>query len=464
VDRDGGPSTPVDITPPDAAVAPRSSCGAAGCKYGADVPRWITRDYHDDDLEAVVSLWESTSVLGQASVFTVSECIGALRSHEPAVVAVSGGEVVGVALATISGDRAWVTRIAVHPERRRQGVSAGLLSSLERRVLDRGVRRLAYVLPEGDGFSVGLAKAGYTRTPAVAYYEKVEPVGPGEAHLLDALGGRVLPDGLWEQIAGMQTEKTLIERRVVLPLREPERAQAHGVLPPRAIVLFGPPGTGKTTFARGIASRLGWPFVEIFPSRLAAGDGGLANALREVFAQLADLERVVLFMDEVEEIAPIREGAPTSEVHGVTNELLKLIPAFRERDTRLLVAATNSIRSMDSAFLRPGRFDYLLPIGPPDSTARAALWGRFVASSELQDVDIDALVGVTEGFTPADIEHVARVAAQAAFERDVVHGEPTEVPGATTEDYLSAIAQVRPTVTAAMRAEFAEDIEAFART
>ncbi len=217
-----------------------------------------------------------------------------------AVVAASGGSVIGVALATISGDRAWVTRIAVDPEHRRQGVSAGLLSALERRVLDRGVRRLAYV---------------------------------------------------------MEAEKTLIERRVVLPLQEPERANAHGVLPPRAIVLFGPPGTGKTTFARGVASRLSWPFVEIFPSRLAAGPDGLAHALRDVFARLGDLERVVVFLDEVEEIAPMRGSDPTSPAHGVTNELLKLIPGFRERDTRLLVAATNSIRSSctGSAADRRGR-------------------------------------------------------------------------------------------------------------
>ena len=430
----------------------------------AIVARWLTRDYQDDDLESVVHLWESTSGLGQASVFTVAECIGALRSHEPAVVAVSGGAVIGAALATIAGERAWVTRIAVHPDHRRQGVSAALLSAIERRVIDRGVRRLAYVLPEGDGFAVGLGKAGYTRTPALAYYEKVEPVGPDDADLLEALGGRLLPVGAWDEIAGMTAEKTLIERRVVLPLQEPERAQAHGVLPPRAIVLFGPPGTGKTTFARGIASRLGWPFVEIFPSRLAAGDGGLANALRDVFAQIADLERVVLFMDEVEEIAPMRGGAPTSEVHGVTNELLKLIPAFRQRDTRLLVAATNSIRSMDSAFLRPGRFDYLLPVGPPDDDARRALWGRFVAASDRQDVDVTALAAATEGFTPADIEYAARVAAQAAFEREVVHGQEAVQRGASTDDYLASIGQVTPTVTAAIRAHFAEDIEAFART
>jgi len=98
---------------------------------------------------------------------------------------------------------------------------------------------------------------------------------PGPLRSLLRLGGSVPPAGLWNQVAGMQQEKRLIERRVVLPLAHPELAQDHGVEPPRAAVLFGPPGTGKTSFARAVASRLAWPFVELFPSRLAGGEGGL---------------------------------------------------------------------------------------------------------------------------------------------------------------------------------------------
>ncbi len=422
----------------------------------------LVRDYQDDDLESVVRLWDVTTPHG--CVFGLAECIGALRSGEPAVVAVSGGEIVGAALAIVTGDRAWIARIAVARANQGAGVPAALLPGLERLTVERGARRLGYVAPpEGEAVD-NLEAAGFTMQPAMAFFEKVESVGPGESGLLESLGGRVLPSGLWERISGMEAEKTLIERRVVLPLQEPELAQAHGVMPPRAIVLFGPPGTGKTTFARGIASRLNWPFVEIFPSRLAADAGGLANALREVFAQISEFERVLLFMDEVEEIAPRREGVPTSSVHGVTNELLKLIPAFRERDTRLLVAATNSVRSLDSAFLRPGRFDYLIPVGPPDATARRALWKRFVDVSGRTDVDLDTLIAATEGFTPADIEYAARVAAQAAFERQAVHGAMPALPGAGTDDYLAAQRQVRPTVTQAIRQEFLEDIAAFART
>jgi ATP-dependent 26S proteasome regulatory subunit len=175
-------------------------------------------------------------------------------------------------------------------------------------------------------------------------------------------------------MGGMESEKQVIERRMVLPLTEPDAAHQYGVTPPKAVIVFGPPGTGKTSFAKAVAGRLGWPFVELFPSRLAAPDVAMASALREAFATLMELETVVVFIDEVEEIAGSRSGVPSDPAHGVTNELLKLIPAFRQRDDRLLICATNSVRSLDSAFLRPGRFDYIIPIGPPDTTARAAIW------------------------------------------------------------------------------------------
>ena len=183
----------------------------------------------------------------------------------------------------------------------------------------------------------------------------------------------MLPPGLWGDMAGMEHEKQIIERRIVDPLAHPDVAERYGVKPPKAVILFGPPGTGKTSFAKAVSSRLGWPFVELFPSRLAAiGTGGLAASLREAFAELAELDELVLFIDEVEEIATARSGASTAEL-GVTNELLKLIPAFRQHDSRLLVCATNAVHSLDSAFLRPGRFDYVIPIGPPDQPARSAV-------------------------------------------------------------------------------------------
>ncbi|MCB5166726.1 bifunctional GNAT family N-acetyltransferase/ATP-binding protein [Streptomyces bambusae] len=423
---------------------------------------WLIHDYRESDLAAVVHLIDTTAELGQESVFSLAECIGALTGRQPAVVAVHQGVPIGAALATVSGERAWVMRIAINSGWRGRGLASALLVELERRLVAARVGRIAYVLPEEDLLGEGLLNAGYTRQPAVAYFEKTEPLHGPAAGLLDDLGGAFLPGGLWGRVAGMEKEKDLIERRVVLPLAEPERAAQHGVRPPRAITLFGPPGTGKTTFARAIASRLGWPFVELLPSRLA-DEGNLAAALRTAFARIGELERVLVFIDEVEEIAPVRGeavGGPGG-VHGVTNELLKLIPRFREGDERLLVCATNSVRSLDPAFLRPGRFDYLIPIGTPDEAARAAIWSRYTAGRA--DVDVAALVAATEMFSPADIEHAARIAAQVSFERDLVRGAEPVVPGATTADYLAAVAAGRPTATPALLEAFAADITTHAR-
>ncbi|SEL52253.1 ATP-binding protein [Streptacidiphilus jiangxiensis] len=418
---------------------------------------WLIHDYREDDLAAVVHLIDSTAELGQESVFSLAECITALTARQPAVVAVHDGAPIGAALAQVAGERAWVMRVAIAPAWRGRGLASALLRELERRLVEARVRRIAYVLPEEELLGEGLRNAGYERRPAAAYFEKTEPAAGSAAGSLEELGGRVLSSDLWDQVAGMTAEKQLIERRVVLPLAEPERAARHGVRPPRAITLFGPPGTGKTTFARAVASRLGWPFVELLPSRLA-DEGNLAAALREAFARIGELEQVLVFIDEVEEIAPVRgEGGDMSPVHGVTNELLKLIPGFRERDGRLLVCATNSVRSLDPAFLRTGRFDYVIPIGTPDAEARAAIWSRFALPSGRGDVDVAGLVAASERFSPADIEHAARLAAQAAFERD------DAVPGATTADYLAAIEAGRPTVTAAMVEAFRADIGSHAR-
>ncbi|MER6395281.1 bifunctional GNAT family N-acetyltransferase/ATP-binding protein [Kitasatospora sp. NPDC001603] len=441
---------------------------------------WLVHDYREDDLAAVVHLIDTTAELGQESVFSLAECISALTSRQPAVVAVHQGAPIGAALACVAGERAWVMRIAIAPAWRGRGLASSLLRELERRLVACRVRRVAYVLPEEELLGEGLHNAGYTRRPAAAYFEKDEPQAGAASGLLEELGGRLLPGDLWAKVAGMETEKNLIERRVVAPLAEPERAARHGVRPPRAIALFGPPGTGKTTFARAIASRLGWPFVELLPSRLA-DEGNLAAALRDAFARIGRLERALVFIDEVEEIAPLRTEGVQGGMHGVTNELLKLIPGFREGEERLLVCATNSIRSLDPAFLRPGRFDYLIPIGTPDPAARSAIWSRYAAGRA--DVDLDALVGASELFTPADIEHAARVAAQAAFERDLAGADPAgagplgdavtgtdpaatgpdAADGASTEDYLAAIARARPTVTPAMIEEFGADITSHAR-
>ncbi|MEV7994548.1 GNAT family N-acetyltransferase [Streptomyces sp. NPDC086077] len=427
------------------------------------MPAWHLRDYHDEDLDQAIQVWDQSRQAGQDSrdpVFPVSEVIAAAKAGQPAVVAVVGDELVGMAMAQAHGKRGWVLLIALAARWRERGIGSALLTELERRLRALGVRHVSALLPAGAAGTKALENSGYRFRDDLTFYEKVEPPGSANADVLAALGGRVLPDGLWDAMAGMNREKQVIERRVVLPLQEPSLADRYGVVPPKATILFGPPGTGKTSFAKAVASRLDWPFVELFPSRLAADTSeGLATALREAFAELAELDSVLLFIDEVEEIAGARSGKAVDPGHGVTNELLKLIPVFREQDSRLLVCATNSVRSLDAAFLRPGRFDYVIPIGPPDPTARSAIWVRYLRAAT-ESIDVARLVAASELFTPADIEFAARKGAQAAFEREVTDRQGLP---ATTDDYMTAIADTRSTLTPRLIEEFTQDIEKYSR-
>jgi transitional endoplasmic reticulum ATPase len=423
---------------------------------------WRIREFHEDDLDAAIRLWDDPATGTEAPVFGLSDLIAAVRAAAPAVVAVVGDDLIGAAVATISGARAWLIRISLAPAWRQRGIGSAMLTELERRLVAAGVHRIACLLAdEGEMGALALEHCGYAFRRGMVFCEKLEHVGPGDAGILEQLGGRMIRADAWEQLGGMVREKELIERRVILPLANPQLAGRLGLVPPQAIILFGPPGTGKTTFAKGVASRLGWPFVELFPSRLA-GDSpsGLASALREAFGLVTELDRVVVFIDEVEEIAGLRQPRAISVAQGVTNEMLKLIPPFRERDERLLICATNSVRALDTAFLRHGRFDYVIPVGPPDDEARQAIWDRYLAAMPHAELDLAAIVGQSRLFTPADIEFAARRTAQLVFER-VMFESGEELT--STPDVLRGLAETRRTLTPETVAEFEQDIKDYSR-
>lgn len=421
------------------------------------------RDYQPADMDAILRLWDEVRSEGVEPVYALAEVLASCEKDH-AVVAVHGETVLGIVVARAAHDQGWVVFLAVTAASRGAGIAGSLLAALEQRMAPQGLTRLSILVPDHQQQHGALTKAGFADRAHLSYFEREIPVKQRELTALRDLGGRILPRDLWGSIAGMQAEKELLERRLVMPLADPELAEQFGVEPPRSIVLFGPPGTGKTTFAKAVASRLQWPFVEVFPSRLAHGPQGLAGGLRETFATIAELDHVIVFIDEVEEIAAQRGGEPPSAMQGVTNELLKIIPAFRDSPGRLLICATNFIRALDDAFLRHGRFDYVIPIGLPDEAAREAIWSRYIPDAVEDAVDLEQLVANTDGYSPADIEFAARSASQSALEQSVFGAAGAGIQGPSTTDYLTAIAKTRATVSATVSSDFQEDIDALART
>lgn len=425
---------------------------------------WSIRSFQPDDLDQLINVWQDSRTPGAHPVYSLAEIIDAC-SRGVAVVAAREGRVVGAAACKIQDARAWMVMLAQDREWREQGLGSALLAGMEDRLTSQGVQRISALLPASETRVRAFRNSEYRVEEDLHYFERTIPLQPREIGPLSLLGGRLLPHGLWDALAGMQREKSLIEKRLILPLAHTELAKSLGVTPPRSVVLFGPPGTGKTTFAKAVASRLEWPFIEVFPSRLAADPQGLAGALRQVFLDIGRLDHAVVFIDEVEEIASARTGEASSPLQGVTNELLKIIPAFREKEGRILICATNFIRSLDKAFLRHGRFDYVIPIGPPDLEARTAIWNRYIPPAVSPQIDLDALGVASERFSPADIEFAARKASQQALEHAVQTIEqPTmEDQPLTTRAYLQAIQGTRATVTETVVNDFREDIERIAR-
>ncbi|MGO8826841.1 MAG: GNAT family N-acetyltransferase [Acidimicrobiales bacterium] len=401
-------------------------------------------------MEEIVRLIDLAGT-SMAAAYSRSDVVEALNEQQPAAVALASGQLVGVAVARVAGRDAHLLALALHPQWRNRGIGSALLRELDQEVIHHGAHRVLALVEPGQVGEVAFSHQGFDRVDGLHLFVRAASMVPEELAIVERYGGHFPASGLWEDMKGFSSTKVLLNRRIVSPLSHSELAERIGLRAPAAVMLFGPPGTGKTSFARAIASRLSWAFVELHPSLLGHGTEAAAS-LRGALADLGHVDRLLCFIDEADEIASARDTRPESQP--IVNELLKAIPIFKSRPGRLMVMATNSIAAIDPALLRPGRFDLIIPVGAPDREGRRELAGEFLGSC-----DPDDLAERTEGFTPADFALAEQRAAQLAFERALDGGDAT----VTSADCLHAVSRTKPSVNKAAAAAFDDEAATFAR-
>ena len=418
----------------------------------------VIRDLLASDIGSAVRLLEDCRGLPDTKPADIAQFVSDVSSGAPGVVAVVDDRIIGVVQARTVSDDAWINVVMIDAGWRHQGLGSAMLHRLEDKLLHLGVRKISALLSSSQAGETALVNRGFASTHDLVLYEKLEPLAPTSMRIVDQYGGEILSAELWDRVAGMFEEKKIINGRVVAPLADPSTASKVGVKAPATVLLFGPPGTGKTTFAKAIAGRLGWPFIELLPSKLESGAESMSAELRSAMSELLQLDHAVVFIDEFDEIASAREHQPATK--GVVNELLKMIPAYRSAPGHLLVCATNFVGDIDSAVLRPGRFDLVIPIGPPDLSARRSLWEAALANLDQRGADIEKLATKTDGYTPGDIELAAQRAAAVAFDRIREGAEPAYI---SPDDLDTAVARTKASVSSDIRERFAEEVERFAR-
>lgn len=227
------------------------------------------------------------------------------------------------------------------------------------------------------------------------------------------------PGIMYEDIGGLKDEIDAIREMIETPIKHPEVFQKLGIKPPKGVMLYGPPGTGKTLLAKAVASETDAQFISLNgPEIMSKYYGQSEENLREVFKKAQEHTPSIIFIDEIDAIAPSRE-----EVHGevekrIVSQLLTLMDGLESRGEVVVIAATNRPDSIDSALRRPGRFDREIEIGIPDRNGRKEVLQIHTRGMPLtEDVNLDYLADITHGYTGADLEALCKEAAMKALKR-----------------------------------------------
>ena len=275
---------------------------------------------------------------------------------------------------------------------------------------------------------------------------------------------RGVPQVTYEDIGGLKGELQKVREMIELPLRHPEIFEKLGVEAPKGILLYGPPGTGKTLLAKAVATESNAHFISISGPEIMSKFYGESEAkLREIFKEAKEKSPTIVFMDEIDSIAPKREEVTGEVERRVVSQLLSLMDGLEGRGKVIVIAATNRVNALDPALRRPGRFDREIEIKVPDKKGRLEILMIHTRHMPLtSDVELEKFASVTHGFVGADLEYLCKEAAmktirrvlpELALEEEKLQPELLNRLEVTHEDFENALKEITPS---AMREVYLE--------
>jgi len=273
-----------------------------------------------------------------------------------------------------------------------------------------------------------------------------------------------VPTVTYDDVGGLKDAIAKIREMVELPLRHPELFERLGIEPPKGVLLYGPPGTGKTLLAKAVANESDASFFYIGgPEVVSKYVGESEQRLRKIFEEAEQSAPSIIFIDEIDAIAPKRAEVTGEVERRMVSQLLTLMDGMKARGQVIVVAATNRPEGIDPALRRPGRFDREIEIGVPDRDGRKEILEIHVRNMPLaEDVNLDEIADITYGYTGADISALVKEAAiktlrrilpELNLEEEFIPQEKLEEIKVTREDFLAALREIQPS---ALREVFVE--------